>query len=197
MDGVARGMQVTMTYLIVTGPSGSGKSTLAEELAVVLQWPYLAKDQFQERLADSLGLGTPQWSDRLGEAALDLLFLVARSCPNAVVDPTAEVDVARVTELVGPTLQIFCTAPPEVLVRRVLDRRRRGERHPVHFDAAEETEVAADLRRRAPEARPLPLDGALLCIDTSGAIDTGAIVSWVWSRVTESYAGAGRAQALS
>jgi AAA domain len=58
-----------MSLIVVTGAPGTGKSTIAAALTAGLGWPLLALDSIKEALADVLGLGDEDWSNRRGDAA--------------------------------------------------------------------------------------------------------------------------------
>jgi predicted kinase len=61
-----------MTLIVVSGAPGTGKSTVAAATAADLRWPLLALDTVKEALADVLGLGGEDWSDRVGDAAVEV-----------------------------------------------------------------------------------------------------------------------------
>jgi predicted kinase len=133
-----------MTALIlVTGPPASGKTTLAERLAAEHRLPLLAKDTLKERLLDELGTGDLEWSRRLGRAAMALLWdaagAQAAAGRAAIVEAPFDrehgtADLARLTAAHrASVLQMICVAPPDVLLRRHVER--ESERHPGHLDA--------------------------------------------------------------
>jgi hypothetical protein len=71
-------------------------------------------------------------------------------------------------------VQVHVSAAPDVLRERL--RSRGPGRHPVHYDGDAVDEVAE--RARAGEWPPLPLDGALIELDTTdGFPDARSIVS--------------------
>jgi cytidylate kinase len=172
-------------FVIVTGPSGSGKSTLAVKVAADLGWPLLTKDLIKESLADDLGLGDETWSHRLSDAALNLLFVVARVCPAAVIEGNFKIDEdsLRFASLVGTKVQLFCTAPTPVLIDRVTRRADNGERHPIHEDAMNPDEIAEDVRKQVATLGLLAVDGPAKTIDTSQDVDDAAIAAWIRSEL--------------
>jgi predicted kinase len=104
--------------VLVTGPPGGGKTALAAPLARGLGLPLLSKDELKESLFDSLGTGDPEWSRRLGRAAVALLFVVAARELEAgrslvleanLVAGEAEEDVAALPP--HRAVQVHCTAP--------------------------------------------------------------------------------------
>jgi predicted kinase len=64
--------------VVVTGAPGPGKTTVAQALAAELELPLVTKDDVKEALFDALGTGDREWSRRLGRAAYDVLFVMAR-----------------------------------------------------------------------------------------------------------------------
>ena len=63
---------------MVSGAPGTGKSTIARELGAALRLPVLSLDPIKEALADVLGLGDEDWSNRVGDAAAEVVFRLAR-----------------------------------------------------------------------------------------------------------------------
>ena len=52
--------------IIVTGPPASGKTGLARRFAADLRLPLICRDDFKEKLFDTLGWSDRAWSKRLG-----------------------------------------------------------------------------------------------------------------------------------
>lgn len=61
-----------MTLIVVSGAPGTGKSTVAAALAAGFGWPLLSLDPVKEALADVLGAGDQDWSNRVGDAAAEV-----------------------------------------------------------------------------------------------------------------------------
>ena len=71
---------------MVSGAPGTGKSTIARGLGAALRLPVLSLDPIKEALADVLGLGDEDWSNRLGDAAAEVVFRLAADFPDAVAE---------------------------------------------------------------------------------------------------------------
>jgi predicted kinase len=162
--------------VVVTGPPASGKTTLASAVAEELGLPVIAKDAIKERLYDALGPGDREWSMRLGRATYPLLFDILsqelRADRSVVVDATFGPRVAN-EEFAAlhrrwpfDALQLYCTAPRDVLLARYAAR--APTRHPGHLDSSIQDEVAAALA----DGRwsPLALPGRCVTIDTTGQV---------------------------
>lgn len=174
--------------IVIGGHSGSGKSTLARGVANALSLPLLSKDVIKEALFDSLGWSDRAWSQRLGAAAIAVLYrqleqlLEARQ--SCIIESIfrAELDGSRLRALCAQygmqPVEIQCEAPGEVLVARVLARAVNGERHPGHVDGTWMEEHARLLR--AGPLPPLVLGGPLRVVDTASATpDLSAVVAWI------------------
>jgi predicted kinase len=165
--------------VIVNGPPAAGKTTVAEALARDLGLPLVAKDAIKEPLFDALGTGDREWSRALGRATFELLFArVAaelRASRSVVAEANFDVDAASVFAALPPsrTLQIHCSAPPDVLLARF--RARTGKRHAGHLDG----EVVEEVRAAIESGRhgPLRLAGELVELDTSGPVDVDALAA--------------------
>jgi predicted kinase len=162
-------MPVDATLVIVTGAPGAGKTTLAQALARELRLTLISKDDVKEALFDALGTGDRAWSQKLGIASFDLLFLLARRLLEAGGSCILEANFTRVEPLLElpaeRVVQLFCTAPHDVVVARYAAR----ERHPGHLDAEVVDELLA--RLDAGEWVPLTLPGETIVVETAGVVD--------------------------
>jgi predicted kinase len=160
-------------YVLVSGLPGSGKSTLAAPLATALGWPLLAKDTIKEALWDVVGGGDRQHSARLGAAAQEVLFRLAASAPNAVLDTFLHREWRhQLDTLPGMVVEVHCACPADVARARYVERRR----HAAHFD----TELLTDTWEQwvRDDAQPHAV-GAVLSLDTSTPVDVEAVAAWV------------------
>ena len=163
--------------VVVSGPPAAGKTAISEVLRTALGFPLVAKDVLKERLGESLGITDPVESRRLGAAVFELMPLLLRELLGAGVSVVAEGNFAvgsPVFDDLPPArvVQVHVTAAPETLHTRLLAR--GGGRHPVHYDHAAAAEIAARVARE--DWEPLPLDGALVRIDTTTWPELGSIV---------------------
>ena len=169
--------QALPLLVIVTGAPGSGKTTVARSLAEELRQPLLAKDDIKEALFDVLGTGDRDRSRMLGRATYEVLVAVTRRLLGSGVSCILESNFTHADLLrsLPPAriVQIFCTAPADV----ILERYSLRSRHPGHLDA----EIVPELRERlaAGEWQPLDLVGKLITLDTSSAVDVRSLAAAV------------------
>ncbi|MGN6330432.1 MAG: AAA family ATPase [Motilibacteraceae bacterium] len=162
-------------HVLVGGPPASGKSTLAPVLARELGLPLLAKDTVKEALVDVLGADDVDASRRLGRAAVEVLFALAREAGSAVVESVwhRSYAAAQVARLPGDVVEVFCRAPREVLQARY--RERAGTRHAGHFDLTRSMEELFGPETCEPVAGPWPL----VEVDTTVPMDAAALARLV------------------
>lgn len=152
--------------IVVSGAPATGKSTVARALADGLGLPFLSVDVVKESLADALGLGDESWSNRLGDAAAEVVFGLAATFPAAVVEGwwRRERRTRAIDELRGWT-EVFCSCDPVVAHERAI-RRAQADRHPIHRDVINPS-MLDDLAEVVRGATPLRLGGRLYEVDTS------------------------------
>jgi predicted kinase len=104
-----------MTVVVVSGAPGTGKSTVAMAMAAGLGWPVLALDAMKEALADVLGLGQEAWSDRVGDAAAEIVFRLSAQFPEVVAEGWWR--GARRERALGESagaVEVFCFCDPQL-----------------------------------------------------------------------------------
>ena len=140
----------------------------------------LAKDTFKETLADVLPVPGRDESHRLGAAVFALLGRLVRELLTADVSLIVEGNFVSGTPALADLpeariVQVHVSAPPELLLSRLLER--DSERHPVHYDREAAEEIA--VRAERGEWAALPLGGTLIEADTSKRVDEPELVERV------------------
>jgi predicted kinase len=154
-----------MTLVVVSGAPGTGKSTIAAALAAHFRWPLLELDMIKEALADVLGLGDENWSDRVGDAAAEVVFRLSASFPDVIAEGWWRgARRERAGREFAGAAEVFCRCRPEMAERRMRGRHATG-RHPIHRDV-----INPSILERAPmltaSVVPLGLGGPLVEVDT-------------------------------
>ena len=167
--------------VLVSGPPGSGKTTLARQLAPRLGLLLIAKDDIKETLFDSLGYSDREWSQTLGAATWDVLFMLLDRAVNARAEAVFESNFHtehrdRIAALDATVVEVHCIASADTLVRRIRER----ERHPGHVDDSIEFDGEALLERHRPIA------DRVIRVDTEdrSAIDVDGIVRQIREAAT-------------
>jgi predicted kinase len=170
--------------VLVNGLPGAGKTTLARTLSQRLRVPLFSKDTIKEAHADVLGAEPPpgwsqrRWNSALGAAASETMWALLADVPgDAVLESCWPRDVRhfvvqhRQRARDWQPVEIWCEAPLETARRRF---EARHPRHPIHGELLTDTEW----ERWRVTGRPLEV-GPTFRIDTTGAVDTNAIITWI------------------
>lgn len=166
--------------LLVTGAPASGKTTLSRRLAADLRLPLIARDDFKETLFDTLGWSTVEWSQKLGRASFELMYLMIEKLLTAgishIVDCNFDPQYATERWLEFSyhypfePFQLICRTQDTVLLQRYAARIESGERHPGHIDRLRMGEFdPAEIARRYV---PMPIGGQNILLDTTDFTDT-------------------------
>jgi predicted kinase len=160
--------------VLVSGPPASGKTTLARALAPRLGLQLISKDDIKETLFEHLGWSDREWSQRLGAATWEVLWILldraATGGASVIVESNFHTEHReRIASLGAEVIELHCSAQPETIVRRFRER----ERHPGHVDS---TIVIGDARAVLDAHRPIT--DRVIHVDTEDpdAIDVDGIV---------------------
>jgi predicted kinase len=169
--------------VFVSGAPGAGKSTLAGPLAAELGFTLLGKDLIKETLHDVLwgrgGRGEPGgpdlvWSNRLGAAAMELLWALGAEVPAVVLEanfrPRQAYPRSKILALSAHPVEVYCACPLELAMRRYAAR--AAYRHPVHLVTSVTPDFMAEFDR------PVGV-GELVTVDTTAPVDVVALADRV------------------
>lgn len=169
------------SVVMVTGPPGAGKSTLAGPLAAELGFPLLSKDVIKETLFENLGHvadDEQRSSQRLGAAAMELLWRLAGTCPCVVLEanfrPESAYEREHLIALSPNPIEVHCCVPIELAAARFQHREAAPGRHRVHLARAFEIEDLRDFEE------PVGI-GTVIDVDTTGPVDIAALATHVSS----------------
>jgi predicted kinase len=166
--------------VLVSGAPGSGKTTLAAPLAAELGFALLGKDRIKETLHDAFGAPVSDlaWSNRLGAAAMELLWALAADAPAVVLEanfrPRHAYVRSRILALSAHPVEVNCVCPPELAARRYAERAAAS--HPVHVVTSLTPEMLAEFDR------PVGI-GELITVDTTAPVDVAALAGQVRARL--------------
>ena len=172
--------------LIVCGAPGTGKATLARKLAPALGLPLIARDDLKESLFETLGWSTVEWSQQLGRATYELVYLLIERLLEArcslLVETPFDPDWAnprfQALQARHPfqPAQVIPSTRADLLRQRYARRVDNGDRHPGHVDRLRMGQF--DTEELGQRNRPLDLEGPVLNIDTSdfAALDFEGLV---------------------
>ena len=130
--------------ILINGLPGTGKTTFARWLQKETGYPLLMRDEMKELLFDILGYSDRGWSEKLGGACYELLFLIMdqmmHAGSNIIVEGyfTAHRHGERIQHLLTThgygmkEVLFFCDG--EECYRRFEERAEKGIRHPGHVD---------------------------------------------------------------
>jgi predicted kinase len=170
----------------VTGIPASGKTTVATALRMQLGWPLISKDVVKEALFDALGTGDLEWSRRLGRAGHVVMYSLAQTIPQVILDAHFQRGIAEpeLQALDRRIVQIYCRCPVDVAAERYRRRIDDPDRHPAHLPEHQSDQVIERWMNDVPT--PLDLPKSLLVeIDTTGPVDIEAIATSIQTCVRD------------
>jgi predicted kinase len=178
--------------IVISGLPCSGKTALGRRIASRFSLPFISKDDFKERLFDTLGWTDRAWSKKLSAASYSLMFgvlkaeleagcscilegnfdLVVHSQTFAALKHTHDFEV----------VQVHCITDADVLLERFQARWARGERHPGHADNVTFPEMQALVTEKR---APLEIGGTVWELDTTHLeqLDEGELFSIIASQL--------------
>ncbi len=160
--------------VVVSGAPGAGKSTLAAQLAPRLGLPLLDRDDIKDAMFDAMGWSDREWSQRVGRASWELLFLFAErllACGVSVmVDSNFERGSHPQLDAIAirtpfTLVEVHCRATAEVSARRFRARWTSGDRHPGHVSDWSESDYLERIANR--RFVPLAQTDVLIEVDTN------------------------------
>ncbi|WP_300612951.1 AAA family ATPase [Trebonia sp.] len=160
----------------VSGKLGAGKTSLALPLAAELGYSLVTKDLIKETLHDALyvpGQGEIDraWSQSLGSASMDLLWALAASAGDMVIEanfhPHSDYELGKLRGLGGHMVEVHCACPAEVAHARYNAR----PRHEVHLGTL-------PLSAMDRYDRPVGI-GPLITVDTTEPVDVATVAAEV------------------
>lgn len=169
--------------VIVSGPPAAGKTTIARALGPRLGLPVLCRDEIKESLFDNLGWSDRAWSQKLGGAAFELVWLLLDRLLVAGVSVVVEANFwphnrenfARLSAHASfIPFEVYCWADAETLTRRFTARVRSGARHAGHGDSVDAAFTNEGARTRHP---PLRLGAYGVEVNTAQEVDLDAVIA--------------------
>jgi glucokinase len=167
--------------VLVNGVPASGKSGVAKALAQATGWPVLTLDTVKAPFLAELAPVDRLMNRTPGRASYAAIFdLIAETAPGSTViidawfgfQPPGVLEAGLTRAGVGPTVGLWCQAPPDTIGARYAAR--AGTRPAGHPGL----DYVPELIALAGRARPLDR-GPRQDVDTTRPLDSAALAAWV------------------
>lgn len=183
MDNSLVKTEATRKAILINGLPASGKTSVGRALVNQFRAPLLTLDTIKEPMFNNLGIGDREYNRKLSKTCKEIIWALVADFPKgslAILDvyfgfaPFDSVLEGLKHAGIGKFVEIWCTAPGELLAKRYLER--VGLRHKGHPGA----DYAPELIEVAKRAVPMGLS-PVYTIDTSdpAAVDNEALFRWV------------------
>lgn len=167
--------------VLVNGVPASGKSAVARALSERTGWPILTLDTIKNPFLEVIEGVDRSFNRTLGRASYKAIWSLVRDAPagtTVIVDAWFGFQPAELLEQhlnmagVTETAEVWCQAPPEVIVERYASRLET--RLPGHPGATYLPELAELAARAQPLRR-----GPLIEVDTTRPNDIAPVAEWI------------------
>lgn len=164
---------MSTSCIVVTGLPASGKSTIGKQLADALQFKYLDKDDYLERLYEERGVGSTSWRQALSRESDAQFICDAKFLESAVLvshwrtteNSNSGTATDWLSECFTTVVELHCSCRTEIAVSRFHHR----DRHPGHLDRLKSEESTLQWFANYQQGLPLGV-GPLVVIETDNIV---------------------------
>jgi glucokinase len=183
MDNTHGLSEGTRKAILINGLPASGKTYIGRALVDQFRAPLLTLDTIKEPMFNNLGIGDREYNRKLSKTCKEIIWALIADFPKDVLvildvwfgfAPFDSVLEGLKHAGIGKFVEVWCTAPGDILAKRYLER--INLRHKGHPGA----DYAPELAETAKRAVPMNL-GPVYTIDSSdpSAINNDALFRWV------------------